>query len=1146
MSVTPGWYYSPSYDFICGSAGGEITLNGSVSVTLGLQSTECDFIPYSPAFDLVVWEAPSIQGLENLPDSLGPVCAGTTLLSDILPELTPDGHYTDYGWLISAGQNPSDYNSNLPQILSATDDRRWLRYYVQSDCSQHNPNPVFSEPIRLRVGDKPTLSIDEMGFPDPICSGTSVTSFDVYVDDWHLFDSIFAGWEVSCNNGSSWEELNEFNESHNGCQVRYRATNQCGDELLLAGVVTVTEGPSFNNSGPLGFSDYYCDGSVLEEDDFPMPPVFDPHGFAVDPYWAYFDGTEYQEIQFPLQLTESWNGSQINYVLDSDCGGVIPYPTPFTLTVKGQPEVEISLNGSTTFCVDTSIPLNVEINWHLCTQNTQASSWLYASVDQPNNYSILYPMYGIHIPGEYNIKYLAVANECGFEAYSNSIRVTVEDAPGFENSGQPFELHRFCEGLELELPLAPSVTGHVDNALWRISVGTDPDGPYESVEPNYLNYHLTLDDNGRWLQYYAIGCDTLIHYEDEIHVDGKPLEEYEIEDICKGQTISYQLVYTNGYPVTDWEWKWENDFGEVRVFDPDVYTFDTEGNYSITYRVHNDCGWSVFQGPLPLTVTAGPEFDNSNSTLPTETQYVCEGTTVGELLSGITPPPLVDPDVPHDPLGWFIGDQAVELSTVITEAYHGDELRYGVRGDCSSVPVYSRGVPLYVYGRPEVTQMPPIGGFCEGDAVQLPVPEIDDHNGGENVTGRWQIQSNDGTWGDLPATWSVENDGAQIRYHLEHEVCLGFEYDSYEIPITIYTAPVIDDDDLPSNNLITICLGGALNIDEPDVLPATNVKGWQVSANGITDWGTALEGLFFDPSHVVDFFNGKYLRYHAESEQCPNLEDNSDVYIIQLTGAPSINDETWPDQVLFCSGGSLNIEEPEGMPGEWQVSVNGTTGWGTGIGDYAFDQNHIDDFFDGKFLRYYVHSSCGDAESKVMTLFMKDSEQMGAISGSSNVYVASSLISGIYRYEIDLEGINGPVTWSLSNDPGWQILEQEDNFCRVLVTMPGTAILTARFNVEECGEMERSFEINASFYGVDDIQNEVRIFPNPTKGSVTVEAEGIESLRLTDMVGQVLEVRECKHSDSVILNLGGYTPSVYLLEIKTVYGIAKKRIVLCR
>ena len=1149
MGVTPGWYYvnydptgSPSYEPINGSS---ITLGyESVSVTPCLENSECGFTPFFPAFELVVYEAPSIQGLDELPDSLGPVCSGTAL-SSILPELSPGGHYlvNGYGWEISSGQSQTGFSSNLPTQLSLGDNGKWLRYHVQKECTDHND--VYSDPIRVWVGDKPTLYTYQIDFPNPICSGTSVASLanDVYVDDWHLFDSIFAGWEVSCNNGSSWEDLYGFNENHNGCQVRYRATNQCGDELLLAGVVTVTEGPSFNNSGSLGFSDYYCDGSVLEEDDFPMPPVYDSHNFDVDPYWAYIDGTEYRAIQFPLQLTESWNGIQITYVLNSDCGGEIPYPTPFTLTVKGQPEVEISLDGSSTFCVDTPIDLDTLIDWHLCTQNTQVSSWQYAPEDQPYNYVDFNPNEGIPEAGVFFINYHAVANECGFDVRGNQLSVIVEAEPEFVNPEQPFGLDRFCEGWPFELPSDPETLGHIDEpGWWSISVGTDPYGQYEPVS----GFVLSLEDDGRWLRYQAMGCNVVLQHREEIHVDGKPYEEYIIADsICKGQTLSYQFVNSNGYPVIDREWRVSDTITGDSFDDPDNYIFNVEGDYLIYYRVRNDCGWSYYVGPFPLSVTAGPEFDNS--TLPTELQYVCEGTTVGEFLqqSGITAPSLIDPSVPHNALGWFVNGQQIDLTTVIVEGFHGAVLCYGVEGDCSDVPVYSSGFELHVYGYPEVTQMPPIDWeFCDGDTVQLPDPEIDFNNGGGHVTGHWQLQSHDGSWGDLPTTWGADHNGAQIRYHLEHEACPDLNNDSGEITISIHSAPVINDDDLPSNPLISLCFGSALGIDEPDVSPETNVKGWQVSADG-TDWSTELEGHSFDPSHVEDFFNGKYLRYHAESEQCPNLEDNSEVYTIQLTDSPTINDETWPEQVSYCSGGSLGIDTPDGMPGEWQVSVNGTN-WETELEGYVFDPNHIDDFFDGKLLRYYVHTSCGDDESKVMTLFMKNSEQIGVINGASNVYVASSLISGIYRYEIDTEGLAGPATWSLSN-PDWQIIEQGDDFCRVFVTTPGTATLKAHFDVEECGEMERSFEINAVFYGVDDYQGvDVHIFPNPTKGSVTIETEGIESLRLIDMMGQVLETREYDRSDSVTLNLSTYTPSVYLFEIKTVYGVVKKRLILCR
>ena len=47
-------------------------------------------------------------------------------------------------------------------------------------------------------------------------------------------------------------------------------------------------------------------------------------------------------------------------------------------------------------------------------------------------------------------------------------------------------------------------------------------------------------------------------------------------------------------------------------------------------------------------------------------------------------------------------------------------------------------------------------------------------------------------------------------------------------------------------------------------------------------------------------------------------------------------------------------------------------------------------------------------------------------------------------------------------------------------------------------------------------------------------------------MGQVLETHDGGHSDSLVLNLNSYKPSVYLLEVKTVKGVVKQRVVLCR
>ena len=1138
MSVTPGWYYvnydpsgSPSYVPITGST---ITLNnGSVSVTPCLQNEECGFTPYFPAFDLVVWDEPAIQGLDELPDSLGPVCSGTSL-SSILPELSPDGHYTEFGWEISAGQNPSGYQSNLPQNLSLADNGRWLRYRVQTDCGQYDDET--SDPIRVWVGAAPALNTTQITSFGTVCDGTMVASLaDVHVTNWNLFEGV-EQWEVNLN--GNWTAFNQFSLSYNGCQVRYYAQNQCGETIVSAGVVSVTEGPSFNSPGAsLGFEDYYCDGNSLN---LPTPPGYDGHGINVnEEYWAYFDGVEYHRITSTPQLDESWNGYQITYVLESDCGGEIYYPTPFTLTVKGQPEVEISMDGGNTFCVGTPLSLDADVDWHLCTQNTMVSSWQYAPTNQPNSYSDFNPMVGIPEAGEFYINYHAVANECGFDAYGTPLIVTIEAAPEFSNA-VPFELGRFCEDDVLQIPSNPVVSGHIDESGWQISVGYDPDGEYTEITPGHA---LTLSDNGRWLKYYAIGCNVYIHHEVEIYVDGKPYEEYIIADrICKGQHLSYQMISTNGYPVTQREWKIGSTSGNV--FNPSDYTFDVEGEYQIFYRVGNDCGWSDYVGPLPLSVTAGPEFDNS--TLPTESQYVCEGTTVGEFLqqSGITAPSLLDPSVPHNALGWYINGQPVDLNTEIMESYHNAGLSYGVTGDCSDVPVYSRGVLLYVYGRPMVTQMPPIDWeFCDGDVVQLPDPEINPHNSEGHVTGYWQIQSQDGTWGDLPTTWTANYNGSHLRYHLDHSVCLDLSNDSEEIVISVHSAPVINDEDLPSNNLITICFGGSLGIDEPEVQPEQVVSGWQVSANG-TDWNTGLEGHVFNPNHVDNIFDGKLLRYHAESTQCPNLEDNSEVFTIQLMDSPTINDGAWPDQVSYCSGGSLGIET-DGMSGVWKVSENGTN-WVTELEGHAFDPSRVDDFFDGKLLRYFVHTSCGDDESKVLTLRLLGAPNMPIV-GETQVAMMNSFWTGIYDYHIDSTSLEQPVEWSLEG-ANWQLRPLGMARCLVYVSSIGTAVLHARISNELCSnEFEVVLPINSTYFGVEDNDAiKVKVYPNPTRNIVTVEAEGIERLRLIDMMGQVLEVHDFGRSEQAILYLSGYTPAVYLLEISTMNGTVRKRLVVCR
>ena len=142
------------------------------------------------------------------------------------------------------------------------------------------------------------------------------------------------------------------------------------------------------------------------------------------------------------------------------------------------------------------------------------------------------------------------------------------------------------------------------------------------------------------------------------------------------------------------------------------------------------------------------------------------------------------------------------------------------------------------------------------------------------------------------------------------------------------------------------------------------------------------------------------------------------------------------------------------------------------------------------------------------------------------------------------------VTWAFEDPVTW-VLEPFGNkgkCCKmyVLNQVNDTVWLEARaFN--RCAPDEgivRRYWFVCSFYGMEDQIVEVKVYPNPTRGTITIEADNIEQVRVVDMLGQVVEDRRYKRDDSVTLDMGHLSPSIYLLEVKTKDGLVKRRIVL--
>ncbi len=192
-----------------------------------------------------------------------------------------------------------------------------------------------------------------------------------------------------------------------------------------------------------------------------------------------------------------------------------------------------------------------------------------------------------------------------------------------------------------------------------------------------------------------------------------------------------------------------------------------------------------------------------------------------------------------------------------------------------------------------------------------------------------------------------------------------------------------------------------------------------------------------------------------------------------------------------------------------------------GYGDTLFSQQGCDSVI------YEYHYTVNNAQNAYL------------IKGESQVYAASDLISGLYRYYIDTYDILSFHSWELSN-PDWRIVETYENGCLLFVGAPGTAELTVSFNTLSCGETTRTLRINAVYFGVSENHVEVKVYPNPTNDHLTVEAEEIEEIKVVGILGQILMTENYSKENNVSLNLSELKPALYLLEIRTAKGKTEK------
>ena len=1091
----------------------------------------CGTVYSQPARQLTVNVAPSNVGVLVAPEA---ICAG-----DDLEVTAPTFDGTGTGaWEICQTQNGTYQPFNINNV-PATYNNWYLHYKVSNDCGN-----ALSNTVQIHVNDAPTVATPAT--PSAICAGGSfnLTTPTIQNNGATITNQ---GWQIAATQNGQYNAFNNSNitYSYNGYWLRYFAENDCGETYSTSVQVTVNDIPEVGNiTAPAGI----CAG---ESFNLTEPQVQWRHTNQGTGSWEIAptssgDFTALTNNNIPF----SYNGYYIRYKAVNGCG--TSYSTNVVQVTVFSTEdtfeeitacdtyvwngVTCNQTGDYTAQVQNSNGCTITAHLHFILSDAYTETQTFTSCG-----SFIWPVNG---QTYYSTQTDTYTVESGNPLVCDSIftlDLTINNAP--EITGSISAPTSVCSGNPINLVAPQYEMNHVEGGDAHWEYATSANGPFTSFDPSAN----TLGYGTYYLRYAVINsCDEAYSNVVSFDVDAVPEAQMQLSwlQVCEGNALDLPDVNVNwnnhneGDRLAQWQMS-PTENGTYAAIDPTMLLQMNHNGYWLRFIAQTTCGTDVV-GPVQITVLSA-----ENEYLEPETACDFYQLPSGEVIteSQVVEYEVFEPcfHIVYQPVEISHSDYVVEPITSCHEEfewhgrtfYHSDQMQYAWdtltnANHCDSIVELNLSFDeysSYTHTRTAcdsyVWEMKPNITYTEStrDSIFVPAVGLDDCD----------------TWYYLELTVghnSVNEGGIMTE-------CSGFVW--HGVP---YYADAVIYDTLQTP--VTHC--DSIITYQLNIIPTIETDTSIVSCQPIMWQGQYCEE------------EGDYQHTFTSLQGCDSIVTMhfslSDEIFYQFDTI-SCSPFTWYEHECFNNDTTYThtFQTPAGCDSTVMMHVNLNTPVNNVRFQNACDSITIDGVFYGipegestHTYRIIVDTLVGPNGCDsvlIVNLMLRASQSIGQISGNSHVYVATNFFSGIYRYEIDTTDIVGSISWSLSN-PDWQVIDQDEISCQIFVPTAGSGELIAHFN-GNCGEMEHSFLINAGFYGVGDHDAiEANVYPNPTKGTVTVEAEGIESFRLTDMMGQVLNWREYDRSNTVILNLNGYAPSVYLLEIKTTEGMVKRRVVVSR
>ena len=189
----------------------------------------------------------------------------------------------------------------------------------------------------------------------------------------------------------------------------------------------------------------------------------------------------------------------------------------------------------------------------------------------------------------------------------------------------------------------------------------------------------------------------------------------------------------------------------------------------------------------------------------------------------------------------------------------------------------------------------------------------------------------------------------------------------------------------------------------------------------------------------------------------------------------------------------------------------------------------------GQYEQTFITNNDCDSVVSLNLVVWQHPEPIPEIMGLQEIFISTDFVQFGYNYHIDPVAFATRYEW-VCDVSDW-IVDASETHCTLLATSSGTATLKVRAWNDYCGYTEQEILIHAGYFDVDDnLTLPIKVYPNPAHDKVFIEAEGITSVRLFDLLGQCIIKMEGDNSDMMEISLNNLASSVYTIEILTEQG----------